>query len=84
VKEYHHDARKKNIQKSDEEYYEDLVKFANGLTKRIIVDPSASSFIILLKKKGWNVIKAKNVLEGIRNIASALTSGLIKYCVVCK
>ena len=51
VKEYHHDARKKNLQKSDEQYYEDLVEFANGLTKRIIVDPSASSFIILLKQK---------------------------------
>lgn len=85
VKEYHHDARKKNLQKSDEQYYDDLVEFANGLTKRIIVDPSASSFIILLKQKGWKVKKAKNdVLDGIRNVATALTTELIKFCDCCK
>jgi PBSX family phage terminase large subunit len=69
VKEYHHDARKKKVQKTDDEYAKDLDEFVNGLTKSIVVDPSASSFIILLKKRGWVVKKAKNdVLEGIRNM----------------
>jgi PBSX family phage terminase large subunit len=85
VKEYHHDARKAKIQKTDEQYANDLEEFASGLTKTIVVDPSASSFIILLKKRGWTVRKAKNdVLEGIRNMATALSSGLIKYNDCCK
>jgi len=85
VKEYHHDARKKKVQKTDDEYAKDLDEFANGLTKVIVVDPSASSFIILLKKRGWVVRKAKNdVLEGIRNMATALSTGLIKYNDCCK
>lgn len=85
VKEYHHDARKKKIQKTDDEYANDLDEFVGGLTKQIIVDPSASSFIILLKKRGWKVRKAKNdVLEGIRNMATALSTGLIKYNDCCK
>lgn len=85
VKEYHYDARKRKVQKTDEQYADDLETFAEGLTKTIIVDPSASSFIILLKKRGWIVKKAKNdVLEGIRNMATALSTGLIKYNDVCK
>ena len=85
VKEYHHDARKKNVQKTDDEYASDLEEFVDGLTRQIIVDPSASSFIILLKKRGWKVKKAKNdVLEGIRNMATALSTELIKYNDCCK
>jgi PBSX family phage terminase large subunit len=85
VKEYHHDARKKNVQKTDDEYANELEEFVGGLTKQIIVDPSASSFIILLKKRGWHVKKAKNdVLEGIRNMATALSTELIKYNDCCK
>lgn len=80
VKEYHYDGRKKAVQKTDQEYYEELEKFAEGLTKQIIVDPSASSFITLLKKNGWRVIKAKNeVLDGIRNVATALNQEMIYY-----
>lgn len=72
------------MQKTDDQYYDDLVEFANGLTQRIIVDPSASSFIILLKQKGWKVKKAKNdVLDGIRNVATSLTTDLIKFCDCC-
>lgn len=85
VKEYHHDARKAKTQKTDEQYANDLEEFVGGLTKTIVVDPSASSFIILLKKRGWVVRKAKNdVLEGIRNMATALSTGLIKYNDCCK
>ncbi|MDQ0412712.1 PBSX family phage terminase large subunit [Mesobacillus stamsii] len=85
VKEYHYDGRQRKIQKTDEQYANDLEEFAEGLTKTIVVDPSASSFIILLKKRGWVVKKARNdVLQGIRNMATALSTGLIKYNDVCK
>ncbi|MBC2163428.1 PBSX family phage terminase large subunit [Listeria booriae] len=84
VKEYHHDARKTNIQKTDDEYYSDLLEFAGDLTRKIVIDPSASSFIILLTRKGWKVKRARNdVLEGIRNTASALNTGKILYTASC-
>lgn len=46
----------------------------------LIIDPSAASFIALLKKQDWcTVIKAKNdVLDGIRETAVAMKKGLIK------
>lgn len=85
VKEYHHDARKTNIQKTDEDYLNDLEEFAGIFTRDIVIDPSASSFIILAKRRGWRVKKAKNdVLEGIRNLASSLVTGRIKFNDCCK
>ena len=47
---------------------------------QLIVDPSAASFIALMKKKDWcKVVKANNNVEdGIRETASAMKRGLIK------
>ena len=47
---------------------------------RTIIDPSAASFITLLRKKGkYTVISADNdVLDGIRDTAVAMQTGLIK------
>lgn len=47
---------------------------------QLIVDPSAASFITLMKKKDWcKVVKANNDVEdGIRETASAMKRGLIK------
>lgn len=87
VKEYHYDGRKSSKQKTGPEYYADLKQFIEGLEnlQGVIVDPSASSFITLLKKDGVRVVKAKNdVLEGIRNVGNALTNGLILYNDCCK
>lgn len=86
VKEYHYDGRKSSKQKTDQEYLEDLKEFIGEIRglKGIIVDPSAASFIALLKKNHMKVIKAKNdVLDGIRNVANALVNGLIKYNNTC-
>lgn len=81
VKEYHYDGRKQSRQKTDQEYYEDLVNFiGDRKVLSVIVDPSAASFIAVLKKNGVTVKKAKNeVLDGIRNLANALINNLIKY-----
>lgn len=87
VKEYHYDGRKRGKQKTDEEYCDDMEKFVDGIRnfKGIIVDPSAASFITALKKRGFNVIKAKNdVVDGIRNVATALERMLIRYNDCCK
>jgi PBSX family phage terminase large subunit len=90
IKEYHYDGRKKAVQKTDEEYLQDLEEFVADVAatgakvRRIIIDPSASSFITLLKQNKWAVKKAKNdVLDGIRNMATALHKGWIKYSEDC-
>ena len=56
------------------------------IIKGIIIDPSASSFITTIKKHGkFNVIKAKNdVLEGIRNMATALNEQTVLFDKSCK
>lgn len=81
VKEYHYDGRKKSKQKTDEEYCVDMKEFIGDFkVLKIIVDPSAASFIAALKKHGFSVKEAKNsVLDGIRNQANALVNGLIMY-----
>ena len=64
----------------------DLEKFIGGrLIEQIIVDPSATSFITLIRRKGkYSVRTAKNeVIDGIRNTASAMSQGLIKIDDTC-
>lgn len=87
VKEYHYDGRAKSVQKTDEEYCDDLEKFTGKLhIKGVIIDPSAASFIAAIKKRGkFNVIKAINdVIDGIRNVASALSQEIILFNDCCK
>lgn len=51
-----------------------------------IIDPSAASFIALLKKNEWSKVRAadNNVLDGIRETAVALQSGRVKILRSCK
>lgn len=87
VKEYHYDGRKEGKQKTDEEYYADLEAFAGKeYIRAVIVDPSAASFIATIEKHGrFFVEPAKNdVLDGIRNVATALSQGLIAYNDCCQ
>lgn len=87
VKEYHYDGRAKSRQKTDEEYCDNLIEFVGKLPiKGVIIDPSAASFIAAVKKRGkFKVIKANNdVIDGIRDVASSLVEGLIKYNDCCK
>jgi PBSX family phage terminase large subunit len=82
VKEYHYDGRAATVQKTDEEYYQDLEAFVGKTpVKGIIIDPSAASFIATTKKHGrFKAIHAKNdVLDGIRNVATALNQKMILY-----
>lgn len=72
IKEYYYSGRDKGIQKTDIQYSQDLKKFIEGYkVERIVIDPSAASFIAQLRKDGFKVQKAKNdVLDGIRLVAS--------------
>ena len=81
VKEYRHSGRETGQQKTDDEYYIELEKLAGAhKIRRVIVDPSALSFIVLLKRKGKFSVKGADntVLDGIRQTATALNMGFIK------
>ena len=89
--EYYYSGRDEGAQKTDEEYARDLDEFTAGLGDewnklRVIIDPSAASFITLLRKRGkYNVIPADNaVLDGIRETATAMQTGKIKVSPRCK
>ena len=87
VNEFYHSGRETNRQKTDQEYYEDLEQLAGDrYIDCIIIDPSATSFITLVKqKRRFRVRKANNdVLEGIQKTASAIQQGKIKVNDCCK
>ena len=73
--------------RTDEEYYTELEKLAEGLPiERVIVDPSAASFIETIRRHGrFSVRKARNdVLDGIRLTAMLLRLGRIQIHESCK
>lgn len=80
VGEYYYSGRTQFVPKTDEEYCDEVVKLAGDRRiKRVIVDPSAASFIAALRKRGFTVIQANNdVMDGIRRVAEYLRSGNIK------
>ena len=85
VKEFYFDSRKEQRQMTDAEYAVSLEKLVDGrpLTA-VIVDPSAASFMEVLRRRGFPVKKAKNdVLSGIRLTADLLKSGKVVICAGC-
>ena len=86
-REYYFDSRAKRVQKTDEEYYQDLEAFADGVQiSRIIIDPSAASFKACIRQHGrFRVMDAKNdVLDGIRWTASLIQAGQIRVHESCE
>ena len=86
VKEYYWSGREQMRQKTDGEYADDLERFLEGLKPRaIIVDPSAASFIALLRQRGWAILGADNqVLTGIRRVGQLLQEGRLLFDRNCK
>ena len=86
IKEYYYNGRETNSQRTDEEYVDDVERLIEGYNvRKIIVDPSAASFIAALKKRNHNVLKANNdVMDGIRTVARFLKKGNIKIHRSCK
>lgn len=86
MREYYFNSRKERRQMTDEEYYAELEKLAGDLGIRsVIVDPSAASFIQVIRRHGrFHVESANNaVLDGIRNVAAHLQQGDIFICDCC-
>lgn len=80
VKEYHYDGREQSKQKTDSQYSKDLQEFTPAMHIPIIIDPSAASMKAQLEEDGFYVLDADNdVLDGIRNVGTALEMGMIRY-----
>jgi PBSX family phage terminase large subunit len=78
LREYYYDGRAKQRQKTDAEYAQDLKTFIGNTTPWAVVpDPSAASFIAQMRKSSIGPIRQadNSVLDGVRNVASWLTSG---------
>ena len=96
IKEYYYSGRDTGKQLTDEEYavaldthFGDIIeaKQERGEKLRVIIDPSAASFITTLKKREhkYRVLPADNaVLDGIRETATAMYTGKIKIFNTCK
>ena len=85
VQEYYYDAREEKRQQTDQEYAQRLRELAGDREiEAVVADPSAASFLEVLRREGWNVRKASNdVLSGIRLTADALKNGKIVICDPC-
>jgi len=79
-KEYYWDSKQKQRQKTDAEYSKDLALFLDGVQpKNILIDPSATSFMLQLKRDGFNNVRQANnvVLDGIRNVSRLFATGTL-------
>lgn len=85
VAEYYYDSRKAGRQRTDEEYAGELERLAGERTiRRVIVDPSAASFIEVLRRRGFQVVRADNdVADGIRVTSDLLKKRRIVICRTC-
>ena len=87
LKEFYHSGRETGAQKTDQQYYDELEKLAGDLpVDFLIVDPSATSFIALVRQNHrFKVRKAINdVVDGIQKTAACLSNGKIKICACCE
>lgn len=90
LREYYHSGRETNEQKTDEQYYTELKKLTADVKSddkiTLIIDPSATSFIALVRQKGeYRVRKAKNdVLDGLQYVSACLKRKVIKFDSLCK
>ena len=86
IREFYFDSRAQKRQMTDAEYADALQKLAGERPiTAVIVDPSAASFIEVLRRRGHRVQKAKNdVLAGIRLTADHLKKGTVVICQGCE
>lgn len=81
-RELYYNARATGIRKDDEAYYEMLKELiGNTPIEYIIIDPSAASFIEVIKKHGDYGVKgaANDVLDGIRVVTTLLNAGRLFF-----
>ncbi len=82
VAEFYYDGRQKGRMMTDEEYHDALEALAGDRpVEFVVIDPSAASFIALLRKRRrFRVRRANNaVLPGIRLVGSLLQQGRLLF-----
>ncbi len=87
LREYYYAARREGVSRTDEEHYSALEDLAGSLPiDRVIVDPSAASFIECIRRhRKFRVVKADNdVITGIRRVSAALKQGRLLFSSSCK
>lgn len=80
IREYYYDSRAEKYRRTDEEHYAELEKLADGYKiERVVVDPSAASFIETIQRHGkFAALNADNsVIDGIRLVGTMLQAGQI-------
>ena len=87
IREYYYSSKREGISRTDEEHYSALERLAGGLNiSKVIVDPSAASFIECIRRHGrFRVVKADNdVITGIRNVCTALKQNKLRFHESCR
>lgn len=87
IKEYYYSSKREGMSRTDEEHYTALEQLAGSLKiDKVIVDPSASSFIECIRRHGkFAVKKADNdVISGIRLVSDILKQNKIAVHESCK
>lgn len=83
LREYYYSG-KGGTPKTDNQLADDLEEFSPDC-RRIVVDPSASSFIAELEQRGWEVLKGNNnVKEGIGEVGKHLNRGELHITTRCE
>ena len=87
LKEYYYSSKREGVSRTDEEHYAALEELAGGRKiEKVIVDPSAASFIECIRRHGrFRVVKAENdVITGIRNVSTALRENRLRFNESCR
>lgn len=82
LREYYYSSKREGALRTDEEHYAALEELAGGHEiEKVIVDPSAASFIECIRRHGkFRVTKADNdVITGIRRVSAALKEGRLMF-----
>lgn len=84
---YYYSGRQTGAQKTDDEYWQDIDRFLDDelgdrrpQRMEVIIDPSAASFIAVLRKVGKCKVRLadNDVANGIRETASVMNRGILK------
>ena len=87
LREYYYDSRREGSCRTDEEHYSALEELAGDRPiEKVIVDPSAASFIECIRRHGrFRTVRADNdVISGIRQVSSALKQGRLRFHETCR
>ena len=86
IDEYYYSSRREGFSRTDEEHYAGLEALAGDRDITcVIVDPSAARSIEVIRRHGkFDVMPAKNnVIDGIRQVSTALKEGRLRICRSC-